>query len=553
MARTYLSPRAAAMTERSAHSRRLNTATTQRPQQGPGSGYELPPLPPVTGIGRPTYPPLTTPRLAGVSSILNPSHTDDYGLNRRRKASELESPRGPAPSLPPLAMSAQPASAAPLRSAAAPPAAFGGPADRPARRVLTPRSPSLHRAASLSQLKPMSGTISAQQMPFPGSPQHRTYSIAPGTSGTPPMPTPPAANRNIYGIPSGPTPSSEAARRAGLSGTRETRTTSGSASPSTSYSSYSPAGQTSPATRYMPVTTGGMSYSSGVGSAPVGIPISSSGGQNTYQMMTLETTAGTVQLPVDVQAASRVADEKRARNAGASARFRARRKEKEKEASVTIGKLDQQVKELGEDADYYRHERDYLSGALLQTAGGERHFPRPPSPRRRRTSASGGSGPSGTGGHEPAARSPEHTRNVRRRTSTISLPPPPLPQTALPPQGAPFQTGYSMQSYGPPLAPQPTSQHRRTPAPQPSPSPLLRDALPPPTPTTLPSMQTAHPLGPPQLMQPPPTTGPYNPYVAERRRLGRWDLGRTDRVDHVIAVTCASPVRRQLGLEVPIS
>ncbi len=242
---------------------------TQRPQQGPGSGYELPPLPPVTGIGRPTYPPLTTPRLAGVSSILNPSHTDDYGLNRRRKASELESPRGPAPSLPPLAMSAQPASAAPLRSAAAPPAAFGGPADRPARRVLTPRSPSLHRAASLSQLKPMSGTISAQQMPFPGSPQHRTYSIAPGTSGTPPMPTPPAANRNIYGIPSGPTPSSEAARRAGLSGTRETRTTSGSASPSTSYSSYSPAGQTSPATRYMPVTTGGMSYSSGVGSAPV--------------------------------------------------------------------------------------------------------------------------------------------------------------------------------------------------------------------------------------------------------------------------------------------
>ncbi|TKA69515.1 hypothetical protein B0A55_08390 [Friedmanniomyces simplex] len=354
-------------------------------------------------------------------------------------------------------------------------------------------------------------------MPFPGSPQPRAYSIAPGTSGAPPLPTPPAATRNIYGVPSGPTPSSEAARRAGLTGTRESRATSGSASPSTSYSSYSQAEQTSPATQYVPITTGGLSYGPRAGNAPVGIPISSSGGQNTYQMMTLETTSGTVQLPVDVQAASRVADEKRRRNAGASARFRQRRKEKEKEASVTIGKLDQQVKELGEDADFYRRERDYLSGALLQTSGGERHFPRPPSPRRRRTSTTG-PGPSGTGGQGTISRSPGHTRNVRRRTSTISLPPPPAPQTAVPPQGTPFQTGYTMQSYGPPLAPQPTPQHQRTPGPQPSPSPLLRDALPPPT--TLPSMQTTHPLGPPQLMQAPPTTGPYNPYAADRRPPG---------------------------------
>ncbi|KAK0281643.1 hypothetical protein LTR91_003869 [Friedmanniomyces endolithicus] len=478
----------------------------QRPQQGPGFGFELPPLPSVSSVGRLTFPPLTTPRLAGVSSILNPSHTDEYGMGRRRKASELESPRSLAPSLPALALSVQPASAAPGRPAAAASNTFGGPADRPARRVLTPRSPSLHRAASLNHLNPLSGTINAQQTPFPGSPKHRTYSIAPGMSGAPPLPTPPVVTRNIYGLPSGPTPSSEAARRAGLSSTRETRTTSGSASPATSYSSYSPARQTSPATRYTPITTGGMSYSSGSSSAP-----------NTYQMMTLETTAGTVQLPVDVQAASRVADEKRARNAGASARFRARRKEKEKEASVTIGKLDQQVKELGEDADHYRRERDYLSGALLQTAGGERHFPRPPSPRRRRTSASG-SGPSGTSGHESTARSPEHTRNVRRRTSTISLPQPPQPQTAMPPQATLFQTGYSMQPYGTPLAPQPTPQPQRTPGPQPSPSPLLRDALP--LPTTLPSMQTAHPLGPPQLMQAPPTTGPYNPYAAERRPPG---------------------------------
>ena len=94
----------------------------------------------------------------------------------------------------------------------------------------------------------------------------------------------------------------------------------------------------------------------------MGIPISSSGGQNVYQMMTLETTSGTVQVPVDVQAASRVADEKRRRNAGASARFRQRRKEKEKEAGSTISRLEQQVKELGEDADFYRRERDSCRG-----------------------------------------------------------------------------------------------------------------------------------------------------------------------------------------------
>jgi len=99
-------------------------------------------------------------------------------------------------------------------------------------------------------------------------------------------------------------------------------------------------------------------------------------------MMTLETTSGTVQLPVDVQAASRVADEKRRRNAGASARFRQRRKEKEREASVTIGRLEQQVKELIEDAEFYKRERDYLAGVLLSLPHGECNFPRPVSPRR---------------------------------------------------------------------------------------------------------------------------------------------------------------------------
>lgn len=65
-----------------------------------------------------------------------------------------------------------------------------------------------------------------------------------------------------------------------------------------------------------------------------------------------------MQIPVEVQAASKVADEKRKRNAGASARFRARRKEKEREASMSISRLEQQVRDAIDRADFYRTERD---------------------------------------------------------------------------------------------------------------------------------------------------------------------------------------------------
>ena len=90
-----------------------------------------------------------------------------------------------------------------------------------------------------------------------------------------------------------------------------------------------------------------------------------------YRMMTLHTSSGLMQIPVDTQAASKHVDEKRRRNAGASARFRERRKRKEVEASATIAKLEMQVKELSRDRDYYRHERDYFRSATLQLTGGD--------------------------------------------------------------------------------------------------------------------------------------------------------------------------------------
>ncbi|GAB7338473.1 hypothetical protein MBLNU457_4754t1 [Dothideomycetes sp. NU457] len=111
------------------------------------------------------------------------------------------------------------------------------------------------------------------------------------------------------------------------------------------------------------------------------VPISTSGEGGTYKMMNLETGTGLLAIPVETGAASRASDEKRKRNAGASARFRERRKKREMEASVTIRKLERQVKDLTEDRDFYMRERDYFSTVLFRQPGAERLPPRPQSPR----------------------------------------------------------------------------------------------------------------------------------------------------------------------------
>lgn len=107
--------------------------------------------------------------------------------------------------------------------------------------------------------------------------------------------------------------------------------------------------------------------------------------QNAYRLLKLETDQGSIDIPVDLMGASRQADEKRRRNAGASARFRQRKKDKESASTREIDDMRQQIHELGEDAEFYRQERDYLVGALYNTVEGERHFPRRPSPRQYRS------------------------------------------------------------------------------------------------------------------------------------------------------------------------
>ena len=91
-----------------------------------------------------------------------------------------------------------------------------------------------------------------------------------------------------------------------------------------------------------------------------------------YQIMTLDTENGPINVPVDVQAASRVAESNRKRNATASFRFRQRRMEKERETSQMIANLKRKIKEISDQksqlsarvasaidrGDFYRAERD---------------------------------------------------------------------------------------------------------------------------------------------------------------------------------------------------
>ena len=82
--------------------------------------------------------------------------------------------------------------------------------------------------------------------------------------------------------------------------------------------------------------------------------------------MVLETKQDPIQVPLDVQAASKVVDEKRKRNATVSHRFRQRRKEKEQETSDSISKLEAKVRELTEEKQYYQQERDFLQDVVLR-------------------------------------------------------------------------------------------------------------------------------------------------------------------------------------------
>lgn len=76
-------------------------------------------------------------------------------------------------------------------------------------------------------------------------------------------------------------------------------------------------------------------------------------------------------IPIKTTVGSRSAEEKRKKNAGASSRFRRRRKEREKEMSEKIIDLEERLKNVEDERDYYRD-------IVLRLQQQQQHSGRPP-------------------------------------------------------------------------------------------------------------------------------------------------------------------------------
>lgn len=332
----------------------------------------------------------------------------------------------------------------------------------PTRHMLTPNSPGSATLA-LSSLQTRNPSVDST-LRAPGQ-DGRVLSEEAGkqkfVEGSPYTTFPPNASlarSTTFGSLPDPSPFAHTRRTSGGSGLGLV-SRSQEPSPSTSQSSYSHISQTSPASGFglPPRAPQGFSaigqqvvtphrQSSNV---PTGQPSSISAGGHLFDMahgsyeMTLDTEHGPLRVPVDVQQASHIADEKRKRNAGASARFRARRKEKEREASQTISSLEKELREAVEERDFYANERNFFRDMASRHA----QVPvRPPSPRHRRLPPPPSVSPqfqADEGRGEPPP------RNLRRRTSdyqpTTATAPPIAPVASRPPFGPPpaFQVPFS--------------------------------------------------------------------------------------------------------------
>ncbi len=341
------------------------------------------------------------------------------------------------------------------------------PGARSGRRVLTPKSPGI-RAASLGARRNPAfySTIQPLQPHVGGT--GRTYTAEPGqyqASEIPPLPPLSIATAshlsNLAPAESGHPRSAHVPQSParGLDPTMTPLTERSSAS----QASYSKIEQPSPGYRYGVVQThsqppapfrvlpaggpGGYGHDS-LGHGP---HEGYQQGPASYQM-TLDTDQGPMNIPVelDLQQASKVADEKRKRNAGASARFRARRKEKEKEASQTISGLQGELRDLIEERDHYLTERNYFRD--LATRHGAQILQRPQSPQHRRSvAAAARGGPPSPGSYDDDSESDDSYRErlevgpstQRRRTGDyqpsfsgrqMHSPPPPTYGAAFPSQ-----------------------------------------------------------------------------------------------------------------------
>ena len=300
------------------------------------------------------------------------------------------------------------------------------------------------RVPSLASINLPSGTIDARETPFLSDAKQSfpLESSVRAKADGPHAASPPVVGRPSYGFPQHGTlpdrPMSGAAAP-----THPLAQPSHSTSPSTSYSTFGHISRQSSAaqgytaappasTNYFgtPTTTTapGPQITLGTDHTYGTAPNSTSGSNSSYKLMALDTDRGPIQIPVDVQAASKMADEKRKRNAGASARFRQRRKEKEREASTTIAKLESQIRSANEAREYYRSERDYFRSLVYNTSAQAHVVPRMPSPRPRQPSVTSPISNDSPSGGSPASewqqqgeeRGQQEGRNTRRRISAFA-------------------------------------------------------------------------------------------------------------------------------------
>ncbi|KAJ9605119.1 hypothetical protein H2200_010509 [Cladophialophora chaetospira] len=374
------------------------------------------------------------------------------------------------------------------------------PGARLGRRVLTPKSPGMRAASLGARRNPAFHSTIQPLQPHTGA-SGRTYTAEPGhyeSSEIPPLPPLSIASSahltSLAPVESGHSRSSHVPESP-VRGyepivTPQTDRSSASQTP------YSKIEQPSPGYRY-----GSMQQPS---QPPAPFRVLPAGGQGGYghetqghgphegyqqgpasYQMTLDTDQGPMNIPVelDLQQASKVADEKRKRNAGASARFRARRKEKEKEASQTISGLQAELRELIEERDHYLSERNYFRD--LATRHGAQILQRPQSPQQRRSVAAAALGGPPSGGSiddhsfsedSYRERADSGPSTQRRRTgdyqpsftgrqihspptATYSMGFPSQPPLSLPPP-PPGQSGYGMPRTLPPGPPPPPSVTR---------------------------------------------------------------------------------------------
>lgn len=378
----------------------------------------------------------------GMQNLLNPSGQDfSTNTSRRRSADHFDLPSSTGLATPqmPVSGTSQSPRGNSLPSLTPPSSSiYPSHAGQPSRRIMTPHTSSVYNGHSATIGLP-SGTIDATKSPFLGS---QEQPLTAGYSGHP------VVSKGLIGPSGGPVPNRSPPARPGsgalqLQGTQERRSSAGgvstqlpgsqSNSPSTSYSSYSRYSRTPPAPHAVVATTQPSSFFAphrdGKSATTTSMPqryeskeafgrVAGSSGHSTLQLMTLDTEQGPIQVPVDVTAASKVADEKRKRNATASHRFRQRRKEKERETSQNIAKLEHQIRELAEERDYYRLERDFFRTVASNDKGPARLPPRPPSPRQVRLAQLNGENGVFHDGHWHAnEEGSRHGRNTRRRTS----------------------------------------------------------------------------------------------------------------------------------------